>query len=106
MAIVAVVWMMFATVIVFFPSVPGPSANEMNYATVVLGGVLLLALLYYFFPRYGGRHWFQGPVGALRALETDTTKEIDGSFSDKDSTSKGVSSIEKIRDVHDAQDEK
>ncbi len=72
----------------------------MNYATVVFGGVLGLAILYYFFPRYGGRHWFQGPLGALRVLENDA-KEASASFSDKDSTRKEGSSIEKIREVRD-----
>ena len=63
--------MTFTTVIVFFPSVPGPSASEMNYAAVVLGGVFSLSLLYYFFPVHGGKYWFQGPVGALRAMEDE-----------------------------------
>lgn len=89
--------MAFATIIVFFPSVPGPNANEMNYATVVLGGVLALAIIYYFFPRYGGKYWFQGPLGAVRKLESEMRPE-ERSIDDA-SMEKKASSIEKVRDV-------
>lgn len=34
----------------------------MNYTIVVLGGVLLLSVIWYYFPVYGGVHWFTGPV--------------------------------------------
>ena len=34
----------------------------MNYTVVVLGGVLLLSIIWYYFPVYGGVHWFTGPV--------------------------------------------
>lgn len=34
----------------------------MNYTVVVLGGVLILSLIWYYFPIYGGVHWFTGPV--------------------------------------------
>ena len=29
---------------------------------MVLGGVLILSLVWYYFPVYGGVHWFTGPV--------------------------------------------
>ncbi|KAJ3836744.1 amino acid/polyamine transporter I [Lentinula raphanica] len=35
---------------------------SMNYTVVVVGGTILLSLGYYFFPVYGGKHWFTGPV--------------------------------------------
>lgn len=34
----------------------------MNYTIVVLGGILVLSLVWYYFPVYGGVHWFTGPV--------------------------------------------
>jgi len=37
----------------------------MNYTIVVVGGTLLLSLGYYYFPKYGGKHWFTGPVSTL-----------------------------------------
>ncbi|KAJ7724805.1 amino acid permease-domain-containing protein [Mycena metata] len=61
-AIVAVLWMWFMTIVLLFPSFPDPNAETMNYSVVVLFGVLFLALAYYYLPYYGGRHWFKGPV--------------------------------------------
>lgn len=37
----------------------------MNYTVAVIGGGLLLALGYYYFPVYGGVHWFTGPVNTV-----------------------------------------
>lgn len=54
--------MAFAVTILVFPTTPGPSGADMNYTVVVLGGWLLLCVAYYYLPRYGGVHWFTGPV--------------------------------------------
>ncbi|KAJ7038980.1 APC amino acid permease [Mycena alexandri] len=64
-AIVAVLWMWFMTIVLLFPSFPDPDAQTMNYSVVVLFGVLFLALAYYYLPYYGGRHWFKGPVSTI-----------------------------------------
>ncbi|KAJ6485427.1 APC amino acid permease [Mycena vitilis] len=61
-AVIAVLWMAFMTVVLMFPPAPDPSAQTINYTVVVLGGVLLLALCYHYFPIYGGVYWFRGPV--------------------------------------------
>ena len=37
----------------------------MNYSVVVLGGVLLLSIAWYYFPVYGGVHWFTGPISNI-----------------------------------------
>jgi len=34
----------------------------MNYTVAVVGGVLTLSVVWFYFPKYGGVHWFQGPV--------------------------------------------
>ena len=54
--------MVFNTTIFMFPTSPGPTKGTMNYSVVVLGGTLLLCGIYFYFPRYGGMHWFDGPV--------------------------------------------
>lgn len=54
--------MIFMMVVLCFPAMPNPQVLDMNYTSVVLGGVMALALLYYYFPVYGGKHWFQGPI--------------------------------------------
>ena len=61
-AVIAIAWMTFMTIVVMFPTTPSPTADTMNYTVVVLGGVLILSLIWYYFPVYGGVHWFTGPV--------------------------------------------
>ncbi|KAF8824133.1 hypothetical protein HHX47_DHR9000553 [Lentinula edodes] len=59
----AVLFMLFMSVILLFPAEPnfsGPAT--MNYTVLVMGGVMLFSTAYYFFPVYGGVHWFKGPV--------------------------------------------
>lgn len=64
-----IAWSTFSMVIVMFPSTTDPSAQEMNYTVVVGGGWLILCVLYYNFPVYGGRHWFKGPVSNIDPVE-------------------------------------
>lgn len=40
----------------------------MNYTVVVLGGIMILSLVWYYFPRYGGVYWFTGPVPNIDVL--------------------------------------
>ena len=52
----------------------------MNYTVVVLGGVLILSLVWYYFPVYGGVHWFTGPV-------PNVGKDGAGEYTSRDSSS-------------------
>ncbi|KAF7347019.1 putative amino-acid permease C11D3.08c [Mycena venus] len=74
-AVVAVLWMWFMTVVLMFPTAPDPVAQTMNYTVVVMGGVSLLALGYYYFPKYGGAHWFKGPVSNVEFDHGSVTTE-------------------------------
>lgn len=60
--ITAIAFMAFMIIVFSFPTTPTTNAASMNYAIAVLGGVLLLSLAWYYFPVYGGIHWFTGPV--------------------------------------------
>ncbi|KAJ6540973.1 amino acid transporter [Mycena vulgaris] len=64
-AIIAVLWMWFMTIVLLFPTEPNPVAETMNYTIVVLGGIFAIALGYYYFPVYGGVHWFNGPISNI-----------------------------------------
>ncbi|KAH9021102.1 amino acid/polyamine transporter I [Lactarius deliciosus] len=61
-AFISVTWMMSMSIVFFFPTTEHTNAQEMNYTVVVLGGVLTLSLIWFYFPVYGGVHWFKGPV--------------------------------------------
>uniref|UniRef100_A0A0W0FUX8 Putative APC amino acid permease n=1 Tax=Moniliophthora roreri TaxID=221103 RepID=A0A0W0FUX8_MONRR len=65
-AITAVLWMTFMSIIVMFPADPDPGVSEMNYTVVVHAGVLFLATFYYFFPYGGGMYWFEGPRATIQ----------------------------------------
>ncbi|ETW76157.1 amino acid transporter [Heterobasidion irregulare TC 32-1] len=78
-AIVAVLWLVFNLVIIIFPTTPAPTAAEMNYTVAIWGGTIAISLVYYYFPRYGGRSWFRGPVSTLQetAFESGSIVQVD-----------------------------
>lgn len=71
-AVISVVWMTFMGIVFLFPAIPTVNAGGMNYTIVVLGGVLVLSLVYYYFPKYGGKNWFTGPVQTVDVLGHNT----------------------------------
>ncbi|KAJ7223478.1 amino acid/polyamine transporter I [Mycena pura] len=62
---IASVYMIFMIIVMLFPPIPAPTSHSMNYAVVVVGGSLMLSMGYYFFPKYGGRYWFTGPLQTI-----------------------------------------
>ena len=78
-AALSVFFMIFMTIVFLFPATPQTTVQEMNYTVVVLGGVLLLSLVWYYFPVYGGVHWFTGPVANVdtRSSSLDRTPSVD-----------------------------
>lgn len=64
-AVFSVVWMTFVFILLLFPSYPDPSPDEMNYAVVVLGFVLIFCVVYYWMPGFGGKTFFTGPVRTI-----------------------------------------
>ncbi|EMD30988.1 hypothetical protein CERSUDRAFT_163578 [Gelatoporia subvermispora B] len=74
--IIAVAWMSFTVVVFAFPSTPAPSSSSMNYTIVVLGAWIVLCLLYYYLPVYGGVYWFKGPRANIQ-LDHDTKQDAE-----------------------------
>ncbi|KAG7451942.1 amino acid transporter [Guyanagaster necrorhizus] len=64
-ALTAVLFMTFTSIVLMFPTTPQTTVQDMNYSVVVLGGVMILSLIWYYFPKYGGVYWFRGPVPTL-----------------------------------------
>jgi len=75
--------MAFMDVVFFFPTMPQTSAADMNYTVVVLGGVLVFSLVWYYFPVYGGVHWFTGPVPNVDKDDAGEYVRRDSSEEDK-----------------------
>ncbi|KAN0124703.1 Amino acid/polyamine transporter I [Lactarius tabidus] len=70
-AFISVGWMTSMSIVFFFPTTKHTNAQGMNYTAVVLGGVLILSLIWFYLPVYGGVHWFKGPV---RTVEVDVPR--------------------------------
>ncbi|KAK6544863.1 GABA-specific high-affinity permease [Orbilia ellipsospora] len=67
-AVYSVIWMTFIFILLLFPAYPSPNETEMNYAVAVLGSVLVFCLAYYYFPKYGGKTFFHGPIRTVDEL--------------------------------------
>lgn len=64
-AIYSVAWMTFIFILLLFPTYPDPTPDQMNYAVVVLGFVLIFCVVYYYMPGIGGKTFFMGPVRTI-----------------------------------------
>lgn len=60
----------------FFPTTPQTDVANMNYTVVVLGGILFLSIVWYYFPVYGGVHWFTGPVSNIGKVTEENASSI------------------------------
>ncbi|KAJ7682923.1 amino acid transporter [Mycena rosella] len=74
-AIVSVLFMLFLGIAFLFPTSPQTDVTDMNYTIVVLGGVLGLSLIWYYFPVVGGVHWFKGPIANIVLAKPDSDSE-------------------------------
>ena len=45
----------------------------MNYTVAVWGGTLVLAVAYFYLPKYGGKNWFTGPISTVQEVEDEKT---------------------------------
>jgi len=83
--------MIFMSIVFMFPSSPSTTAQDMNYTVVVLGGILLLPVVWFYFPKKGGVYWFTGPVPNVGS-ESSSKNEV-GSEDEKKSTSSVVPAV-------------
>ena len=84
--------MIFMSIVFMFPSSPVTTAQDMNYTVVVLGGIMLLSVVWYFFPKYGGVYWFTGPVPNVGVVPSESSMNGVGS----DDGKKYTSSVENL----------
>ncbi|CAM0142046.1 unnamed protein product [Umbelopsis sp. WA50703] len=57
--VISLAWITFFSVILCFPSVSPVGPQTMNYASLMIGGVLIFALFFWF---VSGRHFYKGPL--------------------------------------------
>lgn len=63
-AIISCIWLSITSIFMFFPIQYPVTKDNMNYAVVIIGGVALIATIYWI---VSARHWFVGP----RRMELD-----------------------------------
>lgn len=83
-AIISVTFMLFLGIVFLFPGTPTTNATEMNYSIVVIGGVLVLSVLWYYFPKYGGVHWFKGPISNIDTVVEHSDSSVTPSNDEMD----------------------
>ncbi|GAA5949496.1 hypothetical protein JCM21900_000239 [Sporobolomyces salmonicolor] len=74
--LIAIFWTSFVVIILALPTIRPVDAENMNYASAVTGGVMLLSLLYFF---AGGRRRYTGP----RNLVHDKVQEEQAATGDE-----------------------
>jgi amino acid transporter len=57
-AIISSIWLSATSIVMFFPAQYPVTKDNMNYTVVIVGGVLLIAAIYWF---VSARYWFVGP---------------------------------------------
>lgn len=67
--VVSIVYTIFTSIFLLFPPYQPVSATNLNYAPVVLGGVLVVSVVYWF---CYGRRYYDGPVVELIAARTES----------------------------------
>ncbi|KAK7440043.1 hypothetical protein VKT23_017294 [Stygiomarasmius scandens] len=99
-AIVAVLFMLFLGIAFLFPTSPQTDVQDMNYTVVVLGGVMLLSLAWYYCPKYGGVHWFKGPIATVEGFDDSVyrkdARKSQADQADTPTTVEGKTSVEKL----------
>ncbi|KAH7925225.1 amino acid transporter [Leucogyrophana mollusca] len=96
---IAVSFMFFMDIVFFFPTTPQTTVDEMNYTVVVLGGVMFLAVGWYYLPVYGGVHWFKGPVANIGSATGDEVRAWDRDSVDVDrAKSEAEEAVSSVKD--------
>jgi len=84
----------FMSTVFLFPTTPTTTVKDMNYTVAVFGGVMVLSLIYYFFPKYGGMYWFTGPVANV----AKRSESAEGSYEERGKKSLDRADVGSIAD--------
>ncbi|KAJ9609783.1 hypothetical protein H2200_006111 [Cladophialophora chaetospira] len=69
LAIIATVYILFLFAVLLLPQLYPVDADTLNYAPICIGIITIISLVGWFFPRWGARHWFQGPIKTITEAE-------------------------------------
>ncbi len=69
LATVASLWIMFLFVVLLLPQLYPVDADTLNYAPICIGIISIISLGGWFFPKWGAKNWFNGPVKTITDAE-------------------------------------
>ncbi|KAF5316504.1 hypothetical protein D9619_006793 [Psilocybe cf. subviscida] len=72
---IAVAWVTFVVVLLFFPPGQKPTAQDMNYSIVIIAAVFIFSSLSWIF---SARHWFTGPIRNIDDTSSHRSSEDEG----------------------------
>ena len=64
--LLSLAFLLLLFVMIFFPTLPHPTPQSMNWAVLMYGGVMILSLVYFLIE---GRKSYDGPVEYVRKLD-------------------------------------
>lgn len=69
-AVVTTLYISFLVIVLLLPQIYPVTAQTLNYAPIMIGGVSIVSLLGWWLPfGFGGRHWFKGPQRTISEEE-------------------------------------
>lgn len=101
---ISVLWLTFICIIVCLPSyVPVTAAADMNYACVVTGATFIFSSAWYYCPKYGGIHWFEGPKSNIDDEEV-AAHEVAHQLQNEEDVKKAQSQQEELQQTVQVED--
>ena len=61
----ASVYISFLFVVLLLPQLYPVTAQTLNYAPICIGAITIVSVVGWIFPKWGGRHWFKGPIKTI-----------------------------------------
>jgi len=69
LAAITTLWISFLFVVLILPQLYPVDAQTLNYAPICIGIISIISLGGWFFPRWGAKHWFKGPIKTITEAE-------------------------------------
>lgn len=65
LAVISTLYILFLFSVLLLPQLYPVTAETLNYAPICVGIITIISLGGWFFPKWGARHWFRGPVKTI-----------------------------------------
>jgi amino acid transporter len=65
LAVVSSIYISFLFAVLLLPQLYPVTAQTLNYAPICIGVITIVSVVGWIFPRWGGKHWFKGPIKTI-----------------------------------------